>query len=123
VYEIKPELQGPRHAGDTIWLANKEHYNGKGYQILAEITPFKSFVMVGGDDYARILKGQKISGSWAFYLYPESPKRTWLIARSSEGATAFTHRLLRYFTYEMPHFIMERKMLKSVKYLVEKAPK
>ncbi len=120
VYAIKPEFQWPRQLGDTIWLANKERYNGGGYQIIAETTPFKSLVMVGGKDYARKLNGEKASGSWAFYLYPESPTKTWLIARSSEGNTPFGNRLLRYFTYEVPHFIMEKKMLKSMKYLAEK---
>jgi hypothetical protein len=101
-------------------LANKEHYNGKGYQILAQISPFESFVMVGGDDYARLLRGEKATGSWAFYLYAENPKQTWLIARSSEGDISFANRMLRYFTYEVPHFIMERRMLKSMKYLAER---
>lgn len=120
VYKIRPQFQRPRQCGDTIWMANKQHYNGQGYQIVAETTPFKSLVMVGGDDYLKILKGQKASGSWAFYLHAEDREKTWLIARSSEGDIPFSNRLLRYFTYEVPHFIMERKMLKSIKYLVEK---
>lgn len=122
VREIKPEFQWPRLMGDTIWLANKNHYKGKGYQILAEITPFKSFVMLGGDDFARIQKGEKAAGSWAFYLYPQSPTHTWLVARSSEGVTPLAKRVLRYFTYEVPHFIMERKMLLTVQKLMEKEP-
>lgn len=120
VSEITPEFQRPRLMGDTIWMANKEHYNGKGYQVIAEISPLKSLVMVGSDDYDRILKGEKATGSWAFYLHPESANQTWLIARSSEGDIAFANRFLRYFGYEVPHFIMERKMLKSMKYLAEK---
>jgi hypothetical protein len=120
VYEIRPEFQWPRQAGDTIWLANREHYNGMGYQIVAETTLFKSLVMVGGEDYARILKSEKASGSWAFYLHPESATTTWLIARSSEGDTSFGNRVLRYFTYEVPHFVMEKKMLRSMKFIAEK---
>jgi hypothetical protein len=47
-------LRNPKHAsttslpGDTIWLANKGNYNGNGFQIVAEIIPNRSFVMVGG---------------------------------------------------------------------------
>lgn len=119
VYEIKPEFQWPRQEGDTVWLANKDHYDGMGYQIIAESTPFKSLVMVGGEDYEKILKGEKASGSWAFYLYPENAEKTWFIARSSDGNTSFGNRALRYFTYEVPHFVMEEKMLKSVKRLAE----
>lgn len=120
VYTIKPEFQVPRQVGDTIWMANKDHYNGGGYQILAEVTPFKSLVMVGGKDYSRIKEGGKAWGSWAFYLYPESTKQTWLVVRSSNGDLNFGNRILRYFFFEVPHFIMERKMLVTMRRLTEK---
>jgi len=119
VYSIEERFQQPRSVGDTVWLANKEHYNGSGYQIIAEITPYRSFVMVGGEDYEHIRQGKKASGSWAFYLYPESDNTTWLIVRSSSGEISGSERLLRYFTFEVPHFIMEVKMLKTMKRLVE----
>jgi hypothetical protein len=118
-YKLKPELQEPRQAGDIIWLANKENYKGQGYQVLAEVIPEKSFVMVGGDDYQRILNGQKALGSWSIYLYPENEESTWLIARSS-GNEPLGNRILRYFTFEVPHFIMEQKMLRTLKRLSEK---
>lgn len=120
VSEIKPEFQWPRMQGDTIWLANRSHYNGQGYQIVVESIPFWSLVMVGGDDYARIQKGQKASGSWAFYLHRESATKTWLIARSSSGDIPVVNHILRYFIYEVPHFIMERKMLTSMKHFAER---
>jgi len=120
VYVIKSEYQFPRQAGDTIWLANKNNYNGRGYQILAAVTAFKSFVMVGGDDYRRIQNGEKAWGAWAFYIYPEDANNTWLIVRSTQGNTHVGNRLLRYFFYEVPHFIMERKMLVTLKRTVEK---
>jgi len=119
VYSIEERFQQPRTVGDTIWLANKEHYNGGGYQIIAEITPYQSFVMVGGEDYERITKGVKASGSWAFYLYPETNNTTWLIVRSSSGEISFGEKLVRYLTFEVPHFIMEVRMLKTMKRLVE----
>ncbi len=117
---IKPEFQFPRQIGDTVWLANKKHYGGEGYQMVAEVTPFRSFVMVGGEDYLRIKNGDHALGSWAFYLYPAGQNQTWLIARSSEGEIGFANKVLRYFFFEVPHFIMERKMLVSMRDLVEK---
>jgi hypothetical protein len=119
VYSIDERFQHPRNVGDTVWLATKEHYNGGGYQIVAEITPLQSYVMVGGADYARIQKGQKASGSWAFYLYPLNDTSTWLIVRSSSGDISGGEKLLRYFTFEVPHFIMEARMLNTLKHLVE----
>lgn len=117
VYQIKDEFQLPRAVGDTVWLATKEHYNGRGYQIVAQIIPSRSFVMVGGEDYTRIKRGDKGWGSWAFYLRPENETHTWLIVRSSESDSPFGNTVLRYFTFEVPHFIMERKMLKNIKKL------
>jgi len=119
IYELKEELQVPRQKGDTIWLANPDRYNGKGYQILATVIPNEAFVMVGGEDYGRILRGDKASGSWSIYLYPENKHFTWLIARSSGGDVPAGNRILRYFTYEVPHFIMEKKMLRTMKRLAE----
>lgn len=121
VYELRPELQQPRQRGDTIWLADEERYNGQGFQIIAQLIPQESFVMVSGDDYERITKGQRANGSWSIYLYPENKQSTWLIARSSGSSDISKgERFLRYLTFEVPHFIMEQKMLRTVKHLAEK---
>ena len=120
VYSIDNRFQHPRQVGDTVWLANKDQYNGSGYQIIAEITARRSCVMVGGADYVRINSGMKASGSWAIYLYPKDDNTTWLIARSSSGEISEGERLLRYLTFEVPHFIMEVRMLNTVKRLVER---
>lgn len=119
VYEIRENLQAPREEGDTVWLANPERYNGRGYQILALYKPELAFVMVGGNDYRGILKGEKAHGAWSFYLYPETANSTWLITRSAGDGLPLGDRVLRYVTYEVPHFIMERKMLKTIKRLAE----
>lgn len=119
VYEIRDDLQQPRREGDTIWLANPERYNRQGYQILAMYVPDQAFVMVGGEDYSSILGGGKAQGAWCFYLYPESVNSTWLIARSAGGGYPLGDRILRYLTFEVPHFIMERKMLKTMKRVAE----
>ncbi|WP_276370174.1 hypothetical protein [Chryseolinea sp. H1M3-3] len=117
-YVIRPEFQKPRMQGDTIWLANKRRYKGKGHQIFAEVIPEKSVIMVGDQDYMRIQNGQTATGAWSFYLVPQDEESTWLIARSTEDET-IGKRVLRYFTYEIPHFIMEQKMLRTVKRLSE----
>lgn len=119
VYELKDELQVPRQAGDTIWLANPDHYNGQGYQILAMVVPNEAFVMMSGKDYQRVLAGEKARGTWSIYLYPENLHFTWLIARSAGDDLPAGNRVLRYFTYEVPHFIMEKKMLHTMKRLAE----
>ncbi|HWA34961.1 MAG TPA: hypothetical protein VG737_12555 [Cyclobacteriaceae bacterium] len=109
VTELRAELQAPRTAGDTIWLAAKTSYYGMGYQILALVEPERSFVMTGGDDYERLRTGDRATGTWSIYLYPEGDG-TWLIARS-----AYHENLGRYLFYEIPHFIMEEKMLRTIR--------
>jgi hypothetical protein len=117
-YVIRPEFQKPRTQGDTIWLASRRHNKGKGHQIFAEVVPEKTVVMVGDKDYQRIMRGQKARGCWSFYLVPKNDESTWLIARSTEDEP-IGNRVLRYFGYEIPHFIMEQKMLKTIKRLAE----
>lgn len=119
-YYIKTEWKNPRMEGDTIWLATKKHYNGMGFQIVAESIPMRSLVMVSGEDFQRIQQGEIAVGSWAIYLYPESVEGTWLIARSSGGNEGIGDRILRYLTFEVPHFIMEQKMLRKIKELAER---
>ncbi|HEY5749821.1 MAG TPA: hypothetical protein VIU12_27330 [Chryseolinea sp.] len=120
-YEVKLEFQRQRRAGDTIWLASQHRWKAKGFQRVAEITPLRSYVMVGAEDYRRIEAGQKASGSWAFYLYPASATQTWLIARSSDTNISPVNKVLRYLAFEVPHAIMEIKMLKTLKRLGEGA--
>lgn len=119
VYEIRQTLQEPRKEGDTIWLANPKRYNGRGHQIVAMYKHELAFVMVGGDDYNRIVSGEKARGAWCFYLYPETSSSTWLIARSAGDGFPMGDRVLRYLSYEVPHFIMERKMLRTIRRLAE----
>lgn len=118
-YIIRDEFQKAREVGDTIWLATRRNYNAQGYQVIAEIEQNRSFVMVSGDDYQNILNRKTAKGSWAIYLFPEDEHSTWLIARSSDGDVRTWERVLRYVTFEIPHFIMEQKMLRKIKELVE----
>jgi hypothetical protein len=75
--------------------------------------------MVGGADYKNISNGLEASGSWAFYLLPESDATTWLIVRSSNGDISLGQKALRYVTFEVPHFIMEARMINTIKRLAE----
>jgi hypothetical protein len=121
VYTQRLELQHSRPVGDTIWMADKNRYGGMGHQLIGQIIPCKSFVMVGDNDYARLRRGEKAMGSWSIYIYPEDDSNTWLIARSSISEnTSKAELFLRYFTYEVPHFIMEQKMLRTMRDLSEK---
>lgn len=107
-YVLKQEYQGPRMVGDTVWLATRQHYNGMGHQVLAMVETERAFVMTNGSDYQQLLHGKKAEELWAIYLHREK-EGTWLIARS-----VYNDGFLRYVLYEIPHFIMEQKMLRSI---------
>jgi hypothetical protein len=120
IYALRSDLQQPRNVGDTIWMANKNRYWGKGHQVIAQLIPNKSFVMVGDEDYESLRGGKKAMGSWSIYLYQENQNSTWLIARSSTSKnTGIFNKILSYFTFEVPHFIMEQKMLRTMRDLAE----
>jgi hypothetical protein len=120
VYLLREDLQQPREQGDTIWLANRDHYNGQGYQVMALTIPERAFVMVGGQDYARLQQGKRAFGAWSIYLHPETENSTWLITRSAGPGYPGGVQLLRYILYEVPHFIMEKRMIKTIKRLAER---
>ncbi len=114
VYQLKPEFQLPREAGDTIWLASPQRYRELGYQIFAYVDEERSLVMVSGENFERLVEGFPATEAWAFYLEPEGDG-TWLIARSY-----YESGPVRYLFYEIPHFIMEQKMLETIRELAEK---
>ena len=70
-------------------------------------------VMTSGEDYQRLELGQPIHDAWAFYIYKDE-RKTWLIASSY-----YENSFFRYLFYEIPLFIMERKMLSTIAELAE----
>jgi hypothetical protein len=94
---IHPEWQ-QRHVGETVWL-----HPASGPK-LARFDPGRSYALDVG---------------WYFALEPIGASRTRLLARSRvpRGLPA-----LAYATFvELPHFIMERKMLLGIKARAERA--
>ena len=100
---IHPEWQHLQ-VGDTIWLARR--YGPDARQIVAAVEPKSHLVLVSPDDYLRLQRGEKASGSWAFVLRREVGW-TRLLARSSGGAVG-------HFWFDIPHFVMEQKMLRGI---------
>jgi hypothetical protein len=101
---IHPEWQD-RHVGDTVWLARRG--GDRGRQVVAALEPGSHLVLMSPDDYAKVQRGEKASGSWSFHLRPEGG-RTRLLAR---GAAGYSGNPL----YDIAHFIMERQMLLGIR--------
>lgn len=93
------------HVGDVVWLAKR--YGEHGCQVVADVQPKSHLVLVSKADFQRIEQGERASGSWSFILRP-TPTGTRLLVRGSGNPVGHAF-------FDVPHFIMERKMLKGIR--------
>jgi len=111
----------PRRVGETVWFATPRHYHGTAKMIAGVVRPDRAFVMVTPADWERLqagLRGQE--GTWGFTLQPVAAGQTRLIARGRGlPAKTFGTRMANLFFWEPAHFVMERKMLLTIKRLAE----
>ncbi len=105
---IHPEWQDLQ-VGDTVWLARRG--GDRGRQVVAAMVPESHLVLMSPDDYERVQRGEKASGSWSFHLRPEG-KHTRLLARGNGG---YGGNVL----YDIVHFVMERGMLLGIRRRVQ----
>jgi len=102
--KIHPEWQD-LEVGDVVSLARR--YGDYGRQVVAAVEPNSHLVLVSKPDYERIRRGEKATGSWAFYLISEGAS-TRLVVRGSGGAVGRA-------AFDIPHFVMESKMLRGIR--------
>ena len=106
--EIRPEWQA-RRAGDRIPATQRGYLGGMfdsagnapGWQVV-EVQPCRALVLEG----------------WgSFVVVPEGPDRARLLVRSRMGApdAPVAGAALSFVAFELPHFIMERGMLRGIK--------
>lgn len=91
--------------GDTVWLARR--YGRSARQIVAEVEPPSHLVLVSPADFTRLQNGEKARGVWSFALHP-TKNGVRLVARGSGGPVG-------HFWFDIPHFIMEQKMLRGIR--------
>lgn len=109
---ILPEYQS-REVGDTVWMAPRERYGGKGCSRVARLDPGRAMVLVSPDDYDSVVRtGVAPHGVWSFLLDPIDERTTRLIVRSRSGSQEGPGRFL---VFDPIHFIMERKMMLGIR--------
>ena len=101
---VHPEWQELR-VGDTVWLARR--YGEAARQVVAAIEPENYLVLMSPADYARVQRGEKATGAWAFHVR-RTGSWTRLLARGSGDVVG--HAL-----FDIPHFVMEQKMLRGIR--------
>jgi hypothetical protein len=97
-----------RRTGDSVWLASEARYHDRGRQVAALVEAPHALVLVSPADWARLARGERASGAWAFFLEPHGPFATRLLIRSSGGAVG-TH------VFDAIHFVMEQKMMRGLR--------
>jgi hypothetical protein len=120
VEHLIPEWK-PRVVGETVWFATPRRFGGQGRMIAAVVQSERSFVMVSPKDWERLQNGRQAQeGFWSFTLEPSGNGQSRLIARLRNGtAPTLASRAMGRLFWEPMHFIMEQKMLRTIKELSE----
>src|SRR5579859_7187452 len=113
----------PRVPGETVWFATPKRYHGEGKMIAALVQPDRAFTMVSPSDWQNLQAGGVArDGLWSFTLEPTQNGSTRLIARVRGGTPpTLTSRLLGRLFWEPAHFVMEQRMLRTIRDLSERS--
>jgi len=121
VQHLVPEWK-PRVVGETVWFATPKRFAGQGRMIAAVVEPQRSFVMVSANDWERLKAGKPAQeGFWSFTLEPLPNGQSRLIARvRSAPSPTFASGAAGRLFWEPMHFVMEQKMLRTIRDLSER---
>ena len=120
ILQIVPEFQ-EREEGDIVWLAAPDKHNGKAKMIVGLLEPERLMALIGPEDAEAVARGDEAEhGYWAFHVEPVDDESCRLVMRLRGGRNPRVgERVARLLFWEFAHFIMERKMLKTIKTLAE----
>ena len=117
VYDIRPDLQGLK-VGDFVrsahegWLGGR--FDDKAGWFVVALEPNRILV----------LRDEIEHGSWSFILKPLPDGRTRLLVRArGERPAGILKHILHYGVFEPAHFVMERKMMLTLKEIAEARPR
>jgi hypothetical protein len=116
VERLVPEWK-PRIVGETVWFGTPKRFGGQARMIAAVVEPERSFAMVSVNDWERLRKGSRAQEAlWSFTLEPLADGQTRLIARVRNGPPpSFPSRAVGRLFWEPMHFVMEQKMLRTIR--------
>ena len=111
----------PRTAGETVWFATPKRFGGQARMLAAIVQPQRSFAMVSAKDWRTLQSGGRAEEAlWSFTLQPQGDGTTRLIARLRGGQPpGLAARTIGRLFWEPMHFIMEQKMLRTIRDLSE----
>ena len=121
--QIVPEWQ-ERRVGDMVWMTPKSKFNGVGRMEVALLEPNRAMILVPAARRSRQQPGPAAAPTvhGVSSSQPIDEHSTRLIMRGrGECAPRLRDRVIGYAFWEPAHFIMERKMMLSIKDRVERA--
>lgn len=121
VHRILPEFQ-QREEGDAVWMAPPYKFGGRARLTVARLEKDRAMVLVYPEDAERIARGDEaVRGTWAFEIEPVDDESCRLVMRTRSGRhPALRDRLAQRLFWEWADFIMERKMMLTIKQLAER---
>jgi len=120
VEHLVPEWK-PRTRGEIVWFCDPKSYNGEGKMIPAVVETDRAFTMITPGDWKSVQAGGHArEGFWSFTLQPIDAGQTRLIARVRGGTPpTLASRVMGRLFWEPAHWVMEQKMLRTVRNLAE----
>ena len=112
-----------RTLGDIVWLARPDRYRGQARQRVVGIDRGRMLSLASPSDWGRLVRREtSLGGTWTFILVPVDSHRTRLVVRSrGPEAPTLMSRLFWMIVFEPAHFIMERKMMRTLRTLAEQS--
>jgi hypothetical protein len=114
VHRLIPGLPD-RRPGDTVWMAPADRFGGMARMIVGALVPERAMVLVPPGDAESALSGGGAEAAWSFVLDPAGARTT----RFEMVSLAAKPRIADRVFWEPAHFVMERKMMLSIKALAE----
>jgi len=115
VYQQIPGLPD-RQASDTVWIAPRDRFGGMARMIVAAVHFQRAMVLVPPTDAEHVRSERAAEGVWSFNLEPASDHTTRFVMLSLAAKPRIPDRVF----WEPAHFVMERKMMLTIKSLAEK---
>jgi hypothetical protein len=109
-----------RRPGDTVWMGPPTRFRGEARMVVGAIQPGRAMVLVAPADAGSVLAGGPArEGVWSFVVEPGPAASTRLVMLSVSGEPVRFSRLGQLVFWEPAHFVMERRMMLTVKRLAE----
>jgi hypothetical protein len=116
VERLLPDL-ADRRPGETVWMGPPEKFGGQARMVVQEVAPGHAMVLVQPPDAERLARGEPVEhGVWSFVVDPTADGSTRLVMVSLTARP----RAVDLAFWEPAHFVMERKMMLTIKRLAER---